>query len=86
MENWNGSIKSLNSTYAYAEISNKTTGPRFSPLSNLHTTLNHIEVLTNIPLRYGTVSNRPSNHHCTYKLEYKVSMSEYNTLNKFAKK
>jgi hypothetical protein len=46
----------------------------------------HIEVLTNPPLKYGTVFNRHSNHRCTYKLEYKVWTNEYNTLNKFAKK
>jgi hypothetical protein len=86
MENRSRSIKNLSSTYAYAEISNKTTGPRFSPLLNLHTTLDHIEVSINLLLKYGIVSSQFSNHHCTYKLRYKVLMSEYNTWNKFAKK
>ena len=86
MENWNGSIKNSNSIYAYAEISNKTTGPHFSPLLNLHTMLNHIKAPINLPLKYGMVSNQLSDHHCTYKPKYKVLMSEYNTLSKFTKK
>jgi hypothetical protein len=86
MENWSRSIKNSNSTYIYAEISNKITGPHFSPLLNLHTMLDHIEVPINPPLRYGTVSSQLSNRHCTYKPGYKALTSEYNTLSKFAKK
>jgi hypothetical protein len=39
----------------------------------------HIGVLTNLPSKYGMVFNQLSNHHCTYKPEYKVWTNEYNT-------
>jgi hypothetical protein len=82
----NVSIRKLNSTYAYAEISDRMTGPNSSPSSNLHTMPTHTKVLTNPLSKYGMDFNLRSNHHCTYKHEYKVWMKEYNIWNKFEKK